>query len=147
MHSNGYFFGWGLTLIPLSGGLYGSQFLLNKLLKVNKCYDTSELQKPEIVSSMYQQGVGTNASFKKIWCNEGFLPSSVGQFTKHSASWLISVLACCTNRSGQSVHAANSRNPPAPSPVPVSQISQYSWTKLQPNNRLYTVCIIYGDTN
>jgi hypothetical protein len=31
--------GFGLTLIPPSGGLYGSQFLVMKLLKIHKCYE------------------------------------------------------------------------------------------------------------
>jgi hypothetical protein len=66
---------------------------------------------------MYPRGVGTNALFSKIWCYEGFLPTSVGQFTAHSAGWLILFLVCCTNRSGPSVHAANSSKPP---PTPCS---------------------------
>ncbi len=67
----------------------------------------SELQKLESVCYMYPQGVGTNASFTKLCCNEGFLPTSVGQFPTHSAGWLIHFLACSTNKSGPPVHTAN----------------------------------------
>ncbi len=85
-----------------------------------------ELQKLECVCSMYPQRVGTNASFTKICCNEGFLPSSVGQFTAHSAGWLIRNLASCTNRSGLSVQAANGSKPP-PLP-PRARICKRLWS-------------------
>ncbi len=41
---------------------------------------------------------------------------SVGQFTAYSAGWLILFVACCTNRSELTLHAANSSKPPAPTP-------------------------------
>jgi hypothetical protein len=54
--------------------------LFSKLMVNHLFYPffTSELQKPESVSSVFPLGEGTNASFTQILCNEGFLPSSVG---------------------------------------------------------------------
>jgi len=50
---------------------------------------TSELQKPESVSSMFPLGEGTNASFTQLLCNEGFLPSSVGNSLNPNSLWWV----------------------------------------------------------
>jgi hypothetical protein len=73
------------------------------------------------VSSIYPRGGWKKCLISEICWNNGFLPTSVGQFTAHSAGWLILFLACCTNRSGPSVHAANSSKPP---PTPLFRFSQ-----------------------
>ncbi len=110
---------WFIICLPIGGKPSFSIFFSNW-----------ELKKLECVCSMYPQGVGTNASFTKICCNEGFLPSSVGQFTAHSAGWLIRNLASCTNRSVLSVQAANSSKPP---PLPPSTGSRNSHNTAEQN--------------
>ena len=49
-----------------------------------------------------------------------------GSIPAHSAGWLILFLACCTNSSGPSVHAANSSKPP-PTPLALFRFSQLSF--------------------
>jgi hypothetical protein len=105
-----------------------------------------DLPKPKIVCSMYPQRVGKNASYTKICCDLGFLPTSVGQFPAHSAGWLIRYPACCTNRSGPPGHTANCSKPPSRPPIRFLQLSQYSVKHFQARSTKNSLCNINHHT-